>query len=228
MIDLKQLDQISRQNNSERAAQIREADIKNPFEIQKYVFDLTTAKDEFSPFNIGFPFKSISFEDGSDNGTYVEVKFNSNDSGGTKKKFQTNSGLSTDRMFSECFISWPAQSGKSITCYVYLTSKYVSGSLINSGTVTTSNPSVLAGPTRVVLSAVTATIIVPADTTNRNAIVQNKTGADLYVGGSTIGAVGGVSEGLLVPVNGLYYHQNTAALYGWSVAGGNISYVRES
>jgi hypothetical protein len=227
-IDKNQLRQITKAAYVPRAAEILDSATNNPFQLQKFVLTLTTAKTEQDPFIIGFPFKGILMKAGSDNLTNVNVKFNKNDQGIDMVNMVTNDAINSEHMFSSAYISWPAQSGKTITVYVFVDSSFQSGSLINSGTVTTSLPSTVTGPTQVALSATTATIIIPANAANRVTTLQNKTGADLYVGGSTIGAVGGANEGIKIPADGIIYHSNTAALYGWSVAGGNVSYVVES
>lgn len=227
-VDKNQLRQITKAAYVPRTAEILDAATANPFQLQKFVLTLTTAKTEQDPFIIGFPFKGILLKAGSDNLTNVDVKFNKNDQGIDKVNMVTNDAINSQQMFSGAFISWAAQAGKTITVYVFLDSTFVSGSLINSGTVTTSLPSTVTGPTQVALSAVTATIVVPANLANRLTSLQNKTGANLYLGGSTIGAVGGANEGIMIPPNAVYLHANTAALYGWSVAGGNVSYIVES
>lgn len=227
-IDKKQLRQITQANYTTRSAEILDASTSNPFQLQKFVLTLTTAKSEFDPFIISFPFKGILLKSGSDNLTNVDVKFNSNNVGIDKVNMVTNDAINSQQIFSSAYISWAAQPGKTITVYVFLDSTFQSGSLINSGTVTTQLPSVVTGPTRVALAATTATIIIPANAAARTTTLQNKTGADLYIGGSTIGAVGGANEGLKIPTDGFVYWNNTAALYGWSVAGGNVSYIVES
>lgn len=225
--NLEQIKAAIRSINDERSALIYNAAVNNPFQVQSYTLDLTTARDVSNPFIINFPFKCIAFKSATDLSTNVDVKFNSFDSGLSSVNFKDNDNLSSDVMFDSAYITHSAQSGKSIVVYIFVSSKFTSGSFLNSGTVTVSNPTTLVGPTRVVLSAATATIIAPATTARRQATIQNKTGASLYVGDSTV-TNSGATEGIEMVNGAVMYYANTAALYGYSVAGGNVNRLEET
>ena len=220
-------DKIS-EMNSLLQAQLRNVDINSTFELQTFTIDLTTARTEQDPYIIGFPFKSIAFSDATDNSTYVNVKFNKNDSGISTRKFKDNSSLVCDGIFTKGFLSWPAQSGKIITVTVFVRSRYDSGSLINSGTVSVSTNSAATGPTRTTLSAATAASVAAANASRKTIALQNHTGNAVWFGPSSSVSNTGANQGIEVPDKGILYWSNQAQLYAYSVGGGDITSVEET
>lgn len=71
----------------------------------------------------------------------------------------------------------------------------------------------------VTLIAVTAGEILATNTDRREALIYNATGADLRIGGSNVTA----SKGINIPAGGSTVLTTTAAIFGYSVAGGNVS-----
>lgn len=216
--------------NQVRDAAIFQGTTVAPFGVQSITLDLTTARLQTQPYKIGFPFKSVYVSSATDTTVSVNLVPNTQDSYQSSVPFGLNDSWTVDQPVSNAFLFWSAQSGKSITIHFFVDSEFRSGKQISvtGGGVTLVDGSSISGPTRVTLSATTATIIAPALSTRKKCTIQNKTGADLYIGGSTIGAVGGATEGIKIPIDGIIYWQNTGALYGWSVAGGNIHYLEET
>lgn len=216
----------------QKGAEIANLISQKPFSVQTLRIDLTTA----GTFNardvrrVGFAFKSFWVNDASDVNVTVDMKVNSLDETQSSFPIRKNDAAVSSSFFSDAFFAWEAQSGKFMELTIFTDAEYRSGSQISvtGGGVTLNDGSTVTGPTRVTLSATTATVIAPADGTRKLATLQNKTGADLYIGGSTIGAVGGANEGIKIPSDGIFYFRNTGALYGWSVAGGNVHRVEET
>lgn len=222
------MQEILDQENLRRAAFIKDADQSAGFKVQTFTIDLTTARTEFNAFPIGFPFKSIVFDQATDPSAIVKVKFNSNDAGVSTQLFKDNASVSTNRMFSKAFLYWDAQPGVTINVTVYIDSEYSSGSLINSGTITIGGGLALKDGTTfaaapVTLAAATAAVLLAA-ATDRVGTIQNKTGASIWVGGATV-TDSGATIGEEIEPNGVFKWRNDAALYGYSVAGG-IVYTR--
>jgi len=202
------------------SASIFEGNTARPFEIQGVTLDLSTAKDPSDPFKINFPFKSIYISTATDTGVSVNFRPNSRDSFQTSVPLSLKDSHIFTKPISGGFLDWSAQSGKTITILFFLSSEFRSGSqisvtsgglVINEGTSVTTSP--------LTLVAATSTQVVAADTTRKNLVVQNNTGADVWFG--PVGVTNtGATLGIKVGAGGSFVWKNTAALYAYSVAGG--------
>lgn len=203
---------------------------QRPFSVQIFTIDLGTARLVTNPMKISGQFRSLYIQSATDTIANVQVLLGSRDSTQSAFSMKQNDAISMSNPVSEAFLYWSAQTGKSMTFVTFTDVEFRSGSQISvsGGGVSINTGTTVTGPTQVAISATTATIILPQNTARKQATLQNKTGADLYVGGSTIGAVAGANEGLRIGPNDFYVWNNTAALYGWSVPGGNISYIEEA
>lgn len=219
------LDQINEQENTRRAAYIKYANENAAFEVQTFVLDLSTARTENNPFVIGFPFKSIVFEEASDNTVSVNCKFNSNDAGVSVQKYKDNASVVTDRIFSKAFISHAAQSGKSIRVTVYLNAKYESGALINSGTVNVTTPTT-ATLTNPALSATTATLLAASSASTKRVTVFNNDTETLFVGFANTITNSGATSGIPVPAGASIEFENQSAVWGYSVGGASVGQIQ--
>ena len=91
-----------------------------------------------------------------------------------------------------------------------------SGSLLNSGTVTTSNPSVYT-VTNPALTGATQDLICAANTARRKLTVQNKTGASVWIGGVAVTNAGATTGYELI--DGAQYELNNSfACYAYAAA----------
>lgn len=204
-------------------ARIFEGSTQRPMTVQKLTLDLTTAVLETRPYKIGFPFKSIYVQTASDVYVSVDVKLQTSDSLQSSFPMKLNDSFINEFPISEAYLSWSAQSGKSITFIFFIESEYRSGSQISvtGGGVSINDGSTITGPTRVTLTAATAGIIAPADTLRKTATLYNDSGADIFIGDSTV-TNAGATKGIPWPNGTLIYFRNTGVLYGYSVAGGNV------
>lgn len=208
-------------------AKIYEGNTQRPFLVQKMTINLSTAKLETDPYRIGFPFKSVYVQTATDVYSTVNIKLLTRDTTQSSFPIKLNDVFSNEYPISEAYLDWSAQAGKSITLIFFLESEFKSGSQIS---VTGGGVSIVDGSSislaTVTLAATTAAAIAPADPLRKVATIQNKTGADLYVGDSSV-TNAGATEGILIPINGIIYWKNTGALYGYSVAGGKVQRAEE-
>ena len=209
---------------------IYEGNTQRPFSVQSFTLDLSTARLETNPYRIGFPFKSVFVSGATDTNVSVSMKPGAIDSFQSAFPLTKKDSWSVERPVSEAYLYWSAQSGKTITLVFFTDAEFKSGSQIsqNSGGVSISDGSSVSAITRVTLAATTAAIIAPSDSTRILTTIQNKTGADLYIGGTSAVTNSGATEGIKVPADGIIEWRNTGALYGYSVAGGNVHYMTES
>lgn len=209
-------------------ARIAEGGWERPPLVQIIPLDLGSERLETDPYRIGFPFKSIFFQDATDVYVEISVKLGSRDSQQSSFSMKQNDSFYNSFPITEAYLHWDAQPGKTATLVIFTQSEFKSGSQISvtGGGVSIVDGSSLSGPTQVVLAATIAGIIAPADPLRKKATLQNKTGGDLYLGGSTV-TNSGATEGIKLPNDSIFYWQNTGALYGYSVAGGNVHRLEE-
>lgn len=213
---------IARANIADKISQ-------RPFSVQVQTLTLTTAVLETNPYKISTSFKSLYIQDATDVYVSINVRFNSRDTVQGSFSMKKNDAITLDEPTNEAYLHWSAQSGKTITLVIFTDAAFQSGSQISvtGGGVSIVDGSTITGPTRVVLGAATAGIIAPANTLRKKCTLQNKTGASLYIGDSTVTG-SGATEGIEIVDKGIIYWQNTGALYGFSTAGGNVHYVEEA
>lgn len=218
--------------NSQRSAYIKEADQSAGFIVQTFrAVSLTTASSEFSPgLIIGFPFKSIVFENASSDSVRIKCKFNSNDQGVSFQTYGDNASVRTDKMFSKAFLFWDAQAGETIDITVYVNADYFSGALKNSGGVSVPdgvfrNDGSLFDADLVAIANTTAVEIFPADTTRRYGIFQNNTGTSMFVGDATV-TNAGATIGQEVPAGETFEWYSSAACYVYQASGGSVNLYR--
>ena len=212
-----------------KRARIFEGTTQKPFGVQTITLDLSTAVLSTNPYKVRFPFRSIFVRDATDVYVTVNLQPQSQDSYQSAFAMTKNDGWVADYPVTEAYLYWSAQSGKTITLVFFTDSAFKSGSQISvtGGGVSIVEGSALTGPTRVALSAATAAQIAPALSTRKLAVIQNKTGASLYVGDSSV-TDSGATEGIEILDDGIIYWRNTGALYGYSTAGGNVHRIEEA
>lgn len=211
---------------------IQESRQSGGFKVQSFLIDLTTAKTEQDPFVIGFPFKTIAFENATADSVSVNCKFNSNDQGVSSQVYKDNAVVQTNKMFSGAYLYWSAQPGQSIRVTVYLDSEYTTGSLKNSGTIAVSgitNPVIADDPntltiTNPVIGAATATKVVTGSTANRKIYIENNDTEDIYLGADNTVTNSGATKGITIPMGMTYQDEFKGDLWLYSV-GGNAAGV---
>lgn len=202
--------------------------VVNPFEIQTMTLTLTTARDENLPLRIGFPFKSVFVREATDGTVKVKIRPTTQDSYQSGVNLKLNDSLILQRQVSEAFISWDAQSGKTIELVFFVSSEFKSGSQVsqNAGGVSISDGTAFT-TARTALTAATATSVLASDSTRKKGTIQNTTGASIWVGDSTV-TNSGATMGLEIPTGGVFYWSNTAALYAYSVLASTVTVMSES
>jgi hypothetical protein len=219
-----QVDQIMGALLRPERARITDGTYNKPFNCQSITLDLTTAKLSTSPMKIAFPFTSIFVASATDTTVNVKMQLFGQDSMNSVFSMSKNDSFTMPFPVPEAYLSWPAQAGKSITIVFFVSGEFRPGSQISviNGGVSISEGSAVSLGGQVTLAAATAGIIAPALSTRNVAWIQNKTGADLYLGDSSI-TDGGATEGIKVPPDYIIQWRSTAALYGYSTAGGVVS-----
>ena len=192
--------------------------------IREMVLTLTTARTEQNPVEVLFPFQSILVEQATDTNTYIFMKFGSKESGTPSLRLEQRDGYESD-LPGKAYLHWDAQPGKTITLKFFLLGRFKSGkqTLVNSGGVSINEGSSVTTQAKVTIGAATAAAIAPSDSTRKKTTLQNKTGAILWIGDSSVTNATGIE----VPVDGIIYWQNTSALYGYSVLGGDVMRMLE-
>lgn len=211
----------------QRRAEIFDGTTVNPFEVQSLTLDLSTARLSTDPLLIGFPFRSLFMRSATDNSVAVTFRPQTRDSFQSGVDLKLNDSLDFDIQQSGGYLSWAAQSGKSITIVFFVNARFVSGSQVSQ---TAGGVAIVDGSsfTRTVttLAAATATSILSTDTTRKISNIQNNTGASIFVGDSTITG-SGATVGYEVAAGSTFQWRNTAQLYAYSVAGGPILLLTE-
>lgn len=204
---------------------------ENPFVSQSFTIDLSTARDVSNPFIIGFPFKCITIKGVStDSTSNVNIIFNKNDSSISSSSLVVNDVLTADYMFSKGFLSWAAQSGKTITVTVYMNMTYSTGALINSGSVNISPSSAFTALANPALGAAAAAVLIAANTNAKRRTLQNNDTASIFLGSSNV-TNSGATRGIELLAGASIEISSSAAIYGYSVAGfaaGGITILEET
>lgn len=217
-----------------RADELKRARIQNdiaqrPFQVQRLVLDLTSARLETDPLIISFPFRSIFIQDATDNNVSVNFRPTTTDSIQSYFSLKKNDAWNVDTAIPRGYLHWSAQSGKSITIILFTDAEFKSGSQIsvNSGGVAINEGSTAGAATRVTLSATTAAAIAPSNSNRKVCLIENNTGADLYISGANTLTNSGATRGIKVLAGDRIEWRNTAILYGYSVAGGDVHYIEQ-
>lgn len=208
------------QANRVSSASIFEGSTQKPFEIQKMVIDLSSAKLRTDPLPIGFPFKSVYVSSATDVLANINMIPQTVDSFQSEVPFKLNDSWTCEKPVAKGFLYWTAQTGKTLTLHFFVDSEFRSGSQISQ---TGGGVSIIDGSsfttTRVDLTAATATSVLATDTTRKGSSIQNNTGGDVWFGGVSVSNTG-ANLGERVGPGSLFVYKNTAALYAYSVAGG--------
>lgn len=199
----------------QKEAEVFEGTTKSPFEIQAITLDLSTACLSTAPYRIGFPFRSLFVRNATDNSVSITVRPQTQDSFQSGVDLKLNDSLDFEIQQSGAYLSWAAQAGKSLTLIIFVNALFKSGSQVSQ---TAGGVAIIDGSsfTRTVttLAAATATSVLSQDTTRKISNIQNNTGADLFVGDSTITA-SGATIGYTVAPGATFQWRNTAQLYAY-------------
>lgn len=195
---------------------------KNPFTVQKLTIALDTARDPNNPYVVNLPHKSFYVQDATDVNVTIDVQLQSQDQINSPFTVRKNDVLTYEQLMPKVNFSWSAQAGKTITIVFFSDAEFKSGSQISvTGGGVVVNEGTSFTDAKQTLAAATAAIVFASDSTRALGVIQNISGASIWVGSSTVTNTG-ATIGFEVPINGIFEWRNTAALYAYSVAGGDI------
>lgn len=205
-----------------RDAQLFQNKSNTPFTVQKLIIPLDTARNENDPYSIRVPFRSFWVQSATDINVTVNVRLLTRDSYSSSFSIIKNDSYSHDDMCTEMHLDWAAQSNKSITIILFTQGEFRSGSQISvtgGGVFLSEGTSFTDGP--VTLGAATPTIVFSVDSTRALGVLQNILPTSIWVGDSAV-TNSGATIGEEIPAGGYFEWRNTAALYAYNVAGGDI------
>jgi hypothetical protein len=220
--------QILSQADELKRARVQNDIANRPFQVQRLVLDLSTVRLESDPLPISFPFRSIFVQDATDTNVSVNFRPTTTDSIQSYFGLKKNDSWNVETAISRGYLHWAAQAGKTITLVFFTDAEFKSGSQIsvNSGGVSIANGDTISTAV-VALSAATASQLFAASSTRKRGLIQNNTGASIWLGPSTV-TNAGATIGLEIQAGDTYVHSSAAAIYGYSVAGGNCLTFIES
>lgn len=195
---------------------------KNPFTVQKLTIALDVAVDPNNPKIVNLPHKSFYVQDATDVNVTIDVQLQSQDQINSPFTVRKNDVLTYEQLMPKVNFSWSAQVGKTITIVFFSDAEFKSGSQISvTGGGVVVNEGTSFTDARQTLVAATAGLVFASDSTRAIGFIQNISGASIWVGSSTVTS-SGATIGFEVAANDVFEWRNTAALYAYSVAGGNI------
>lgn len=221
---------ILRQAGELDQAKVFQGTTERPFEVQKIVLDLATARREDNPYKIGFPFRSVFVAVATDTSANVSLKVNTADSFQSAFPLKKNDSFVFPWQLASGFLHWEAQAGKTMELYVFVSGEFRSGSQIsvnsggvsiNEGSITTLGSVISVGAGRIQLCVANA---------DRKIITfQNKISTSVWFGDSSVTDSGTVAtEGIEVLPGQTFEFRNTGILYSWCQAAGRIQYLEET
>lgn len=216
---------LEREFEVDRAA-IADGSNSPPLDIMVVDIDLTTARTIENPYTIGFPFKSVFVRNATDSSVSIKLRPWSSDSLQGDITLKNNDSFLFGLSVARAFLSWGAQSGKTIQLIFSLRGEFRSGSQVSStsGGVSISRGSAQSTST-FTFTAATATQIFSSNTTRKLGTWVNETGATVWIGPSTV-TNSGSTKGVPVAPGQTLQWENSASLYGYSVAGSAVDQVK--
>lgn len=203
------------------AAEIRRASDQRPFQMQKVVINLTTARTESNPYILSVPMRSLFVRDASDSLANVNLSMNDSDAQAVANaiSLKINDSVDFSSQVSKVALTWTAQSGKTMTLYLFTEAAFRSGSQLSlsAGGVSINDGTAFSNSV-VTLTAATASLLFAADSTRKLGTWRNDTGADVWVGDSSV-TNSGSTKGLRIAAGEIFQWRNTAAIYAYSVLG---------
>ena len=203
-------------------AKIFQDNTEKPFKVQEIFVDLSSERNEADPYAINVPFKSLYVQEATDTFANVRIRLGSNDSHQSKFKLRQNDVWVSEYPNAKAFLSWEAQPNKTMRIVLFVDSEFRSGSQIS---VTGGGVSIKTGSTQLqtptTLGAATTLSLLSNDPTRSYALIQNVSGAPIWVGAAGV-TNAGASRGIEIPNMATFPWSNTAELFGYSAAGGVV------
>lgn len=199
-------------------ASVRSTSDTIPFRQQRIVLDLTTAASRGNPYKIGFPFTALRVETATDNDVNVRLSLNSDTDQQIDNytKLVKNDSMEFSSPQYNGWLTWTAQSGKSITLILYVDVAFRSGtqtSTLSGGVVISAGSGMT--PQTSVSVATTATLIFASSSSRYKNTIQNLGSNDVYISGvNTVTDDTGSTPGILLQPGASYEWINSGACYG--------------
>lgn len=220
-IDEQSMRRIVRASMIETLANLELDKKDNPRRTVLERFSLSSAKLETDPKIIRFQFKQAIIVDASD--ASVEVSFKTG-KGETNDAFKMklNSNFKSDKFINDGTFFWDAQGSGWVDVLFVVDGEFDSGRnlSVNGGGVSLNDGSTIENQTLVTLAAATPTVIAAGNLNRKVSYITNHTGADLWIGDED---VTNTNKYRKLAAGGEVEYRNTAALYGYSVSGGDTS-----
>lgn len=198
--------------------------------IKRIVLDLSKERDELNPLLINFEFKSLYVERADQKSAEFFFKPVTDQLNQDYVGLGLKDSWTTNQVVPKAYLFWPKQNGL-LTLVVFIDSEFRSGSqlAVNTGQLKALNFDGDFVETAAVttLAANTRAIIAPAKLDRGVAVLQNRTGVELFVGDNTVEVAGNPKEGILLMPNQTFEWRNTGALYGVSATGGRVTRLEE-
>lgn len=199
-------------------AYVRDNATGRPQTVIRVKLDLSVARSILSPLLISCQFKSVYVETASDVYGIAYLKPNTQEDQQEAFALSLKDSWAVDHPVSKGYLHWPAQAGKTMEILFFTDSQFRSGSQIS---VTGGGVSIVEGSsfTQSALTFVAATAlqIFAVNSSRKIGNFQNKTGGSVWVGGASVTNTAAFYE---VLPGADFTWRNTAALYGYSFAGG--------
>lgn len=210
------------QQNVEKYGEIETSTVLQELGVQLYEVKLDSGYDQFTPFEISFPFKGIWVYEASDTTTNAKLHLNSKkiphilNGIPIRKNFNAN----FERTVGIAYLTAPVQVGKILYIVVVADGKIDPGLTIsqNAGGLAINEGSAVSTRVRtgLTLTTLAASVIAPADLNRNNETLQNHTGQTLWLGGSTVTDDAGSSPGIRFDPSDTFVWKNTSALYAYN------------
>ncbi|HRO67175.1 MAG TPA: hypothetical protein PL182_06405, partial [Pseudobdellovibrionaceae bacterium] len=186
-------------------------------------------RDENDPYRIGFPFRSLYFQNANSSNALIRVKLNGHDSRQDLVDLEIGDVFDLGEQIAEAYLSWDPQPGVSGHLLVFTNSSFRPGKMrsVNAGGVSINDGSVaqLLAPVAGTIS--TAAELLPLDLNRKVGTLVNDTGGDIYLGGDNTVTDAGATKGIIWPAGERMNWKNTAALWGYFTASGNVIRMRQ-
>lgn len=208
-----------------------------PFRQQRFVIPLdrndpTTGLPRgtvSNPYKLGFPITALRVEDATDTNTTIKVSLNGDSTQQLENYtvMRKNDVLKLDQNTSAVFLTWDAQSAKTITLIAYVDVMFESGTQLSTiaGGVNITTGSGMTPQTPVAVTD-TATAILAADSSRKNAIIGNprNSGVDMWISGTSgVTDEAGILPGILLEPGDYYEYQGQGAIYGICSTGNSLN-----
>lgn len=190
-----------------------------PSIFRKVTIDLTTAKTIGNPYKLGFAYKSVFAYSATDSSTLVNLTPFKGDDENAGFPLTKNGVLNFDKPIKNAFLTWDAQSGKSITLYFILNGSFRPGSLFTEVSSSVEG-NAISVPAPII---VTTTVAVLVNENLNRTVLNLDLSAKIYIAASA-----GATYWFPI-LAGIATFKNTAAIYAKTLAGtSTVNILEES